>query len=1099
MAYDIFISYKRTRSGSSGAAAAYIYDFLKRKGYSVFFDRSEMGQGKFNEQLYGHIENAQEVIVLLEEGSLVSCFDSQGVSASKNYDGDVPGSSELEAGEEGYDQTTGNRNNPENKLTENLAASDDNAAYKTDWFCREIMHAIKLDKRIIPLRLNGYVLPKENLLPIEMRALVQNEAPEFYPHEMEVFFETYFVRKKGFFLSKPKNVFLAENSEKSVADFLFYSSSDCEVFERGNVVGSLNQNYNDECPCVFSAARAGEHRFKVKNYDTCEQQVITVSIERYQQLYVPIVWQMHQNLWDLTPEIIESHCDSKELFFWGKGLFEGNVKHSPNYELAFMCLNRSIKAWNAEAKSFIVDNVQTILREDAARKVRISWLEAAAKFNSCEANFALSKRYHNGSDGVGRDDVKSAFYARCGADLGDERSMNSLAIFYFKGLGVEKDLEQSHKLFQEATKKGNVKAAANLGMHYLEGHFEVENGIEEGLNLLHEAFEKDPSVGVRLGKIYFWGDFGVEQNTSKAIDILERSASRNVIQAYTDLGDIYLMGADDLEIDRKRGIDCYKKAISLGDTSARVSLGRKYFYGEDGIEQDIEKGLKLIEEAAELNDACAYNLLGKIYLAGDNNVEKNVARGIAYYEKSAELNDTYALRLLGVKYHRGTDDIGRDVEKGLAFLSKAASLDDPYANGYLGNAYLKGMGADRDTLKALAFLERAVELDESPAMKILGEAYFYGRHLVERNTEKGLMLLNKAASLSNVSACLKLGEIYCDGDGVDADEVKGINFYEEAFALGSAAAAIELALIYSLKKQESDDYAEKELKYLAAAELRAGPTDFYCLGNIYCDGCDGIEKNIAKGLDCLERAADLGSSQAAEELGLKYFYAKDGVPQDIQKGLMYLEKATAKPTFQLRVEKLLGNIYLQGINGVEKNETKGIEYLERTMRNNRPQVCEALVSYYVDRMDYSSLIRYYKLGVDSDVGGVLDILLSIMYKKGIGTEKDENESKKYELAGNEKIGKKSYARSRRYNQIAWTLHLMHEPEEALAWTEKLNAEKNTDSNELDTIACVYKDLGRYEEAIAIYQKAAALGRTQAKEDIEIVKKLLRKSKRKKKS
>ena len=72
MQYDIFISYKRR--GTSSATAAYLYDLLTKKGYTVFFDRKEMGQGAFNEQLYNHIENAKDIIVLLEDQSLAACF-----------------------------------------------------------------------------------------------------------------------------------------------------------------------------------------------------------------------------------------------------------------------------------------------------------------------------------------------------------------------------------------------------------------------------------------------------------------------------------------------------------------------------------------------------------------------------------------------------------------------------------------------------------------------------------------------------------------------------------------------------------------------------------------------------------------------------------------------------------------------------------------------------------------------------------------------------------------------------------------------------------------------------------------------------------------
>lgn len=95
MTYDIFISYKR----KSLPIANNLYYRLTTCGYSTFFDLEEMGRDNFNIQLLNYIENAKDVFVILEEGSLDAC---------KNPD------------------------------------------WEKDWFCREIAFALEKKKILFP-------------------------------------------------------------------------------------------------------------------------------------------------------------------------------------------------------------------------------------------------------------------------------------------------------------------------------------------------------------------------------------------------------------------------------------------------------------------------------------------------------------------------------------------------------------------------------------------------------------------------------------------------------------------------------------------------------------------------------------------------------------------------------------------------------------------------------------------------------------------------------------------------------------------------------------------------------------------------------------
>lgn len=114
--YDIFISYKR----KSLPTANNLYYRLITRGYSTFFDLEEMRKDNFDVQLLNYIEHAKDVFVLIEEGSLDACQD---------------------------------------------------ADWQKDWFCREIAHALKMGKNIIPILIGNYKMPEESFLSDELKEL----------------------------------------------------------------------------------------------------------------------------------------------------------------------------------------------------------------------------------------------------------------------------------------------------------------------------------------------------------------------------------------------------------------------------------------------------------------------------------------------------------------------------------------------------------------------------------------------------------------------------------------------------------------------------------------------------------------------------------------------------------------------------------------------------------------------------------------------------------------------------------------------------------------------------------------------------------------
>ena len=110
--YDVFISYRRE---GGHEMARYLYEMLRWKGISCFFDLEELGSGQFNHKLLSCIEQSSNFVLILSKDSLERC---------KN---------------------------------------------EGDWVRCEIEHAIAHNKNIVPFVLEGFSWPRD--LPESLKTL----------------------------------------------------------------------------------------------------------------------------------------------------------------------------------------------------------------------------------------------------------------------------------------------------------------------------------------------------------------------------------------------------------------------------------------------------------------------------------------------------------------------------------------------------------------------------------------------------------------------------------------------------------------------------------------------------------------------------------------------------------------------------------------------------------------------------------------------------------------------------------------------------------------------------------------------------------------
>lgn len=439
MQYDIFISYKRR--GTSSATAAYLYELLLRKGYNVFFDRKEMRSGDFNKQLYEHIENANDILILLEETSL------------------------------------------------NAIRSELKDFYKTDWFCMEIMHALSLEgKNIIPILLEGYKMPDQSELPSEMKGLAMKNALELDITEIEEFFDKYFIGKE-YLKSKPKNLAISrqvKNQGATIGNFLFYTDSNSyDIFEFGEYITTITDDNDVVHPFRYPVSFAGEHRFQLKNNDTCEESTVVIRIDANCQEYVEVKWN-----WDFCPwtqlqkaENIKDIQDAEQLYRYGVMLFDGTSTRKPDYDLSMKCVMEAAGRENENAKTFLRSAYKKLIDRDVSYDEILNWIKEAAKI-----------------------DKRNTLYE----------------VGYL--LETKKKYDQALNYYKEALNERDARAGIRLGWIYYNGEFDgIDSMKSTAFYYFSEAIKFGGSTNefkdtcFFAGKMLYEGD-GIEQNIPKALE-----------------------------------------------------------------------------------------------------------------------------------------------------------------------------------------------------------------------------------------------------------------------------------------------------------------------------------------------------------------------------------------------------------------------------------------------------------------------------------------------------------------------------------------------------------------------------------------------------
>ena len=233
-------------------------------------------------------------------------------------------------------------------------------------------------------------------------------------------------------------------------------------------------------------------------------------------------------------------------------------------------------------------------------------LDMIVSWDYVPAKHLLALMYFHGA-GVQKDLNKFYDVTLQAANAGYILSKNSLALAYFNGYGCRVDLSKGHELLQECVDAHYGMAYFNLGI----GHYNGSYGYSKNLNKAFEYYKEasnqfNKQASYRLGLMYLAGE-GCTKNVEKGIYELVNAAQLGYLKAQIRLGDIYYFGEVTTK-DYEKAYSYYLMAAENGDPYSMYSVGFMIINKQKASVERYD-GIQWLQKAAYLGDESAEKLL----------------------------------------------------------------------------------------------------------------------------------------------------------------------------------------------------------------------------------------------------------------------------------------------------------------------------------------------------------------------------------------------------------------------------------------------------------------------------------------------------------
>ncbi len=558
--------------------------------------------------------------------------------------------------------------------------------------------------------------------------------------------------------------------------------------------------------------------------------------------------------------------------------------------------------------------------EDAGDKTNM--VEASQQFGEAVSDMVSATQTEFAVDVLDpeSEDFDPSFAAtllKLAADRDFEEARVRLGVLYYRGIGVERDLEAAAVHFEAGARANWIMARYNLAAMIRAGEMEAPKGLSE-LELLKDAADMGLyAAEVALVESDPISPLSPEEARDMCMAAAEKKDGRALFSLAVRKSSGWLV---DIEPDYSQVIELYVESSELGFKRAQYIVGMMRMTGE-GMPANPPAGFSLIRDAAYQGLPEAVFTVGRCYLGGMG-VEPNVYQAYDYFQKAAAMGFDNAYNSLAAFHYAGIL-VPKNEYKAAELYLKAAGEDDMEATQNLGNCYLQGVGVSMDTKEGLRWIAKSAELGNLRACRQLIDVY-QANLLVDQDQVEVAYWEEKAAELGDIGAMKKTAFNYYLGHGHPQNKGKAIHWLDLYQSIpgvvggGSLYYPGEYEPMGIIEKVAPEDYATLLLQADLLAEPGWSRSNRKEAKKIY-------EKLIAKG----SLAAKLRYSQMTFDDGASsrdarkaFAYLKDLYDDNYSNDFEGLRSYAGKSA------RLLSLYYERGF-GVKANAGQQVSWLER--------------------------------------------------------------------------------------------------------------------------------------------------------------------------
>ena len=373
----------------------------------------------------------------------------------------------------------------------------------------------------------------------------------------------------------------------------------------------------------------------------------------------------------------------------------------------------------------------------------------------------------------------------------------------------------------------------------------------------------------------------------------------------------------------------YEKFITAaknGDLEAQFIIGVCFHTG-DGIAKDFERAAFWWQLGADQGDAsCMFNL-GQMCIKGEG-VNQDIQKGSALVKKAAENGMSDAQSYLAVCFRDGIG-VPKDMKQAVYWWEKAATQGNVSSQVNLGVCYANGYGVAKDNTLAKYWWEKAASQGDKIAKKNLES--------LNENTKPSTTTNEKDNFINNIDkarngdpiAQLEIGICYQKGDGVEKDEIKAFEWFEQSARQGNADAQTCLGLCYGMGMGVQKDF-DQAIKWWRKAAYQGHPQAQYYLGNCYNHGT-GVSVDYTHAALWYQKAAEQGNADAQFMIGVFYSIGR-GVQESSADAASWWLKSAVQGNSD--AQYMIGVCYENG-EGVEKDGNQATYWYEKAAKQGQ--------------------------------------------------------------------------------------------------------------------------------------------------------------------